>query len=51
MNTRADRFAGCLLGLAVGDALAAPFEGIDAYAIHPTSAGRRPSSATRRCRS
>jgi poly(ADP-ribose) glycohydrolase ARH3 len=34
MNTRADRFAGCLLGLAVGDALAAPFEGIDAYAIH-----------------
>ncbi|MBM3983279.1 MAG: hypothetical protein FJ304_24005 [Planctomycetes bacterium] len=25
---RADRFAGCLLGLAVGDALAAPYEGL-----------------------
>ena len=34
MHTIADRFAGCLLGLAVGDATAAPFEGIDAYAIH-----------------
>jgi poly(ADP-ribose) glycohydrolase ARH3 len=34
MNTMADRFAGCLLGLAVGDAVAAPYEGIDAYAIH-----------------
>jgi poly(ADP-ribose) glycohydrolase ARH3 len=26
--SRADRFAGCLLGLAVGDALAAPYEGL-----------------------
>ena len=34
MHTLADRFAGCLLGLAVGDAVAAPFEGLDAYAIH-----------------
>ncbi len=34
MPTRAERFTGCLLGLAVGDAVAAPFEGIDAYAIH-----------------
>ena len=34
MNTKSDRFAGCLLGLAIGDAVAAPFEGIDAYAIH-----------------
>src|SRR5689334_21012860 len=25
---RADRFAGCLLGLAVGDALGAPYEGL-----------------------
>ena len=33
-NTHTDRFAGCMLGLAVGDAVAAPFEGIDAYAIH-----------------
>ena len=33
MNTLADRFAGCLLGLAVGDATAAPFEGLDALAI------------------
>lgn len=29
-----DRFVGCLLGLAVGDAVAAPFEGLDAYAIY-----------------
>ncbi len=34
MHTVADRFAGCLLGLALGDAVAAPFEGLDAYAIH-----------------
>lgn len=27
MNLTADRFAGCLLGLATGDALGAPFEG------------------------
>src|SRR5438093_10278270 len=26
--SRADRFAGCLLGLAVGDALGAPYEGL-----------------------
>jgi poly(ADP-ribose) glycohydrolase ARH3 len=29
-----DRFRGCLLGLALGDALGAPFEGIDAYGIY-----------------
>ena len=34
MPTRADRFAGCLLGLAVADAVASPYEGLDAYAIH-----------------
>jgi poly(ADP-ribose) glycohydrolase ARH3 len=34
MHTISDRFAGCLLGLAVGDAVAAPFEGLDGYAIH-----------------
>lgn len=27
-SSRADRFAGCLLGLAVGDALGAPYEGL-----------------------
>jgi poly(ADP-ribose) glycohydrolase ARH3 len=32
--TLEDRFRGCLLGLAVGDALGAPFEGIDAYGIY-----------------
>src|SRR3954471_14924622 len=32
--TLTDRFRGCLLGLAVGDALGAPFEGIDAYGIY-----------------
>jgi poly(ADP-ribose) glycohydrolase ARH3 len=32
--TLLDRFRGCLLGLAVGDALGAPFEGIDAYGIY-----------------
>lgn len=29
-----DRFRGCLLGLAVGDALGAPFEGMGAYDIY-----------------
>lgn len=29
-----DRFAGCILGLAVGDACGAPFEGMPASAIH-----------------
>jgi poly(ADP-ribose) glycohydrolase ARH3 len=29
-----DRFHGCLLGLAVADALAAPFEALDGYAIY-----------------
>jgi poly(ADP-ribose) glycohydrolase ARH3 len=29
-----NRFHGCLLGLAVGDALAAPFEALDGYAIY-----------------
>lgn len=29
-----DRFAGCILGLAVGDACGAPFEGMPATAIH-----------------
>ncbi len=29
----ADRFAGCLLGLAVGDALGAPYEGLTALDI------------------
>jgi poly(ADP-ribose) glycohydrolase ARH3 len=32
--TTEDRFRGCLLGLAVGDALGAPFEGIDGYGIY-----------------
>lgn len=32
--TREERFVGCLLGLAFGDAVAAPFEGLDAYAIY-----------------
>ncbi len=31
--TLEERFAGCLLGLAVGDALGAPFEGLPADAI------------------
>lgn len=31
--TRSDRFAGCLLGLAVGDAFAAPFEGVPDWFI------------------
>ena len=32
---RIDRFRGCMLGLALGDALGAPFEGIDkAQLIH-----------------
>jgi poly(ADP-ribose) glycohydrolase ARH3 len=31
--THADRFAGCLLGLAVGDAFAAPFEGVPDWFI------------------
>jgi ADP-ribosyl-[dinitrogen reductase] hydrolase len=30
---REDRFAGCLMGLAMGDALGMPFEGMDARAI------------------
>ncbi len=30
----ADRCTGCLLGLAVGDAVAAPFEALDGYAIY-----------------
>ena len=30
----AEHFRGCLLGLALGDALGAPFEGIDAYGIY-----------------
>jgi poly(ADP-ribose) glycohydrolase ARH3 len=39
--TLIDRFRGCLLGLAVGDALGAPFEGIDAYGIyHAFGTGR-----------
>jgi len=29
-----DRFRGCLLGLAVADALGSPFEGLDAYGIY-----------------
>jgi ADP-ribosyl-[dinitrogen reductase] hydrolase len=29
----ADRFAGCLVGLAIGDALGMPFEGMDAEAV------------------
>src|SRR6185295_9359625 len=33
MPTVADRFAGCLLGLAVGDAFAAPFEGVPDWFI------------------
>jgi poly(ADP-ribose) glycohydrolase ARH3 len=32
--TMTSRFRGCLLGLAVADALGAPFEGIDAYGIY-----------------
>jgi poly(ADP-ribose) glycohydrolase ARH3 len=32
--TLADRFAGCLLGLAVGDALGAPYEGLTDTHIH-----------------
>jgi poly(ADP-ribose) glycohydrolase ARH3 len=32
--TLEDRCRGCLLGLALGDALGAPFEGIDAYGIY-----------------
>jgi poly(ADP-ribose) glycohydrolase ARH3 len=31
-----DRFRGCMLGLAVGDALGSPFEGIDGYGIYKT---------------
>lgn len=30
---REDSFAGCLLGLAIGDALGMPFEGMDTRAI------------------
>jgi poly(ADP-ribose) glycohydrolase ARH3 len=33
MPTLPDRFAGCLLGLAVGDAFAAPFEGVPDWFI------------------
>lgn len=33
MPTVADRFAGCLLGLAVGDAFAAPYEGVPDWYI------------------
>ena len=31
-----DRFRGCLLGLAVGDAVGSPFEGVDGYGIYTT---------------
>jgi poly(ADP-ribose) glycohydrolase ARH3 len=32
--SKVDRFRGCLLGLAVGDALGAPLEGMPADAIY-----------------
>jgi len=31
-----DRFRGCMLGLAVGDAVGSPFEGVDGYGIFTT---------------
>src|SRR4051812_20536366 len=36
-----DRFRGCLLGLAVGDAVGSPFEGLDAYGIYTGFGGAR----------
>jgi poly(ADP-ribose) glycohydrolase ARH3 len=35
------RFRGCLLGLAVGDAVGSPFEGLDAYGIYSAFGGAR----------
>ena len=39
----ADRFLGSILGLAVGDATGAPFEGMPATAIHYDFGGARPA--------
>jgi poly(ADP-ribose) glycohydrolase ARH3 len=40
-NDLNDRFRGCLLGLAIGDALGGLFEGQDAYAIRDRFANHR----------